>query len=64
MDICDVAPVSPACLPREVAGTLTGVAANSILDALGNSFARAVETVLDATFAAISSATTVDLTAA
>lgn len=64
MDICDVAPLSPACLPGQVAGTLAGAAATTVLDALADSFARAVETVLDATFEAISTATTVDLTAA
>lgn len=62
MDICDVAPLSPACLPAGVAGTLAGAAANSVLDSVGDAFARAVETVLDATFEAISSVSTVDLT--
>lgn len=62
MDICDVAPLSPACLPAGVAGTLAGAAANSVLDSVGDAFARAVETVLDATFEAISSVATVDLT--
>jgi len=63
VDFCDVAPLTPACLPAGVAGTLAGMAATSILDALADSFARAVGTVLDATFTAISTATTVDLTA-
>ncbi len=65
MDICDLGTIAYACMAADAAATaVTDVAAEGILNTLSDNFANAVETVLDAVFEAISSTTTVDLSAA
>lgn len=59
VDLCQIAPLSPAC----VVGRAAGVAGDAVLATLGDGFARAAAAVLDAVFAAIATATTVDVAA-
>lgn len=61
MEICDVAPISPACVAAGAAGTVVGTTADSILDTIGQTFAKGAEAVLAAVFDAIGGATRVDL---
>lgn len=61
MDMCELLPLAPACVAGGATSTLTSIAAASVMDTVGGAFARAVQTVLDAVFDAISTATTVDL---
>ena len=61
MEICDVAPISPACMTAGAAGAVLGGTADTILDSLGQTFAKGAEAVLTAVFDAISGATRVDL---
>ena len=59
VDLCQIAPLSPTC----VVGRAAGVAGDALLATLGDGFARAAAAVLDAVFAAIATATTVDVAA-
>ena len=63
MDMCDLLPVSPACVVSGAVGGVGAFAAGRILDSIGGAFASAAESVMNAVFDAISSTTTVDLTA-
>ena len=57
LDYCDLMPIAPSCL---VEGAM-GAVGSTIFDGIAKAFSGAVEAVLDATFEAISAATTVDL---
>jgi len=59
MEPCDILAFTPGC----VAGHLVGSASSGVLDAIGNAFAGAAESVMNAVFDAIVTTTTVDLTA-
>lgn len=61
MEICDVAPLSAACLAADTAGAVVGSTADSVLDGIGQTFAKAADAVLSAVFQAIGDATKVDL---
>ena len=63
MDMCDVLPLSPACLASDAAAGVGSFAAGGVLDAIGGAFASAAASVMDAVFEAISTTTTVDLSA-
>lgn len=63
MDMCDLLPISPACLASDAVSGVGSFAAGGILDSIGGAFASAAESVMDAVFDAISTTTTVDLTA-
>lgn len=63
MDMCDLLPLSPACVASGAVGGVGAFAAGGILDSIGAAFASAAESVMNAVFDAISSTTTVDLTA-
>ncbi len=63
MDMCDLLPISPACLASDAVGGVGSFAAGGILDSIGAAFASAAESVMNAVFDAISTTTTVDLTA-
>lgn len=63
MDMCDLLPISPACLATDAVGGVGSFAAGGILDSIGAAFASAAESVMNAVFDAISTTTTVDLTA-
>lgn len=63
MDMCDLLPISPACLASDAVSGVGSFAAGGILDSIGSAFASAAESVMDAVFDAISTTTTVDLTA-
>ena len=63
MDMCDLLPLSPACVASDAVGGVGTFAAGGILDSIGGSFASAAETVMNAVFDAVSTTTTVDLTA-
>lgn len=58
--MCDVLPLSPACI-GEVASGVGGIATSGVLDAIGGAFASAAESVMNAVFDAIATTTTVDL---
>jgi hypothetical protein len=61
MEMCDVAPLTPACAAAGAAGAVVGTTADSILDGIGQTFAKGAEAVLTAVFDAIGGATRVDL---
>ena len=61
MEMCDVAPLTPACSAAGAAGAMVGSTADSILDGIGQTFAKGAEAVLTAVFDAIGGATRVDL---
>jgi hypothetical protein len=61
MEMCDVAPLTPACAVAGAAGAVVGTTADSILDGIGQTFAKGAEAVLTAVFDAIGGATRVDL---
>ncbi len=61
MEICDLAPLTPACLTGGAAGAVVGSAAEGVLDSIGQTFAKGAEAVLDAVFEAMGGATRVDL---
>lgn len=61
--MCDLLPISPACLASDAASGVGSFAAGGILDSIGGAFASAAESVMNAVFDAISTTTTVDLTA-
>ena len=63
MDMCDLLPISPACLASDAVSGVGSFAAGGILDSIGGAFASAAESVMNAVFDAISTTTTVDLTA-
>ena len=63
MDMCDLLPISPACLASDAVSGVGSFAAGGILDSIGGAFASAAESVMDAVFDAISTTTTVDLSA-
>lgn len=63
MDMCDLLPISPACLASDAVGGVGSFAAGGILDSIGAAFASAAASVMNAVFDAISTTTTVDLTA-
>lgn len=63
MDMCDLLPISPACLASDAVGGVGSFAAGGILDSIGAAFASAAESVMNAVFDAISTTTTVALTA-
>ncbi len=63
MDMCDLLPLSPACIATGAASQMTGVASDTILDAIATRFADATASVMAATYDAISTTTTVDLSA-
>ena len=63
MDMCDLLPISPACLASDAVSGVGSFAAGGILDSIGGAFASAAERVMNAVFDAISTTTTVDLTA-
>jgi hypothetical protein len=63
MDMCDLLPISPACLAYDAVSGVGSFAAGGILDSIGGAFASAAESVMNAVFDAISTTTTVDLTA-
>ncbi|HMO10203.1 MAG TPA: hypothetical protein PKB06_01565, partial [Actinotalea sp.] len=61
--MCDLLPISPACLASDAVSGVGSFAAGGILDSIGGAFASAAESVMNAVFDAISTTTTVDLTA-
>src|SRR3954452_3503 len=61
MELCDVAPLTPACAVAGIPGAIVGGTADSILDGIGQAFAKAAEAVLEAVFQTIAHATQVDL---
>ena len=61
MELCDVAPLTPACAVAGVPGAIVGGTADTILDGIGQTFAKAAEAVLEAVFQTIARATQVDL---
>lgn len=61
--MCDLMPVTPACLATGAAGQITGVASDTIIDAVATRFVDATRSVMDATYEAISKTTMVDLSA-
>ena len=63
MDMCDLLPLSPACVASGAVGGVGAFATGGILDSIGGAFASAAETVMNAVFDAVSATTTVDLTA-
>src|SRR5665647_3148825 len=63
MDMCDLLPLSPACVVSGAVGGVGAFATGGILDSIGGAFASAAETVMNAVFDAVSTTTTVDLTA-
>jgi hypothetical protein len=63
MDMCDLLPISPACLASDAVSGVGSFAAGEILDSIGGAFASAAESVMNAVFDAISTTTSVDLTA-
>lgn len=65
-DICDVPipSIQAGCAVANTAGNIAGSAADSWLSSLGDAFAHAASTVLDAVFGAITSTSTIDLSAA
>ncbi len=63
MDMCDLLPISPACLASDAVSGVGSFAAGGILDSIGGAFASAAESVMNAVFDAISTTTTVDLSA-
>src|SRR5829696_5036841 len=63
MDMCDLLPLSPACLAVDGASQLTGVAGDTLLNAVATRFAEATRSVMEATYEAIATTTTVDLSA-
>jgi len=63
MDMCDLLPLSPACVASGAVGGVGAFATGGILDSIGGAFASAAETVMNAVFDAVSTTTTVDLTA-
>ncbi|GEN80232.1 hypothetical protein [Actinotalea fermentans] len=63
MDMCDLLPISPACLASDAVSGVGSFAAGGILDSIGGAFASAAESVINAVFDAISTTTTVDLSA-
>lgn len=63
MDMCDLLPLSPACVASGAVGGVGAFATGGILDSIGGAFASAAETVMNAVFDAVSTTTAVDLTA-
>lgn len=63
MDMCDLLPLSTACLATDALGGVGTFAAGGLLESVGVAFANAAESVMNATFDAVSTTTTVDLTA-
>ena len=65
MDICDVPvpPIQAGCVIANGAQNVAGAAVDNWLNAMGDAFARAAATVLDAVFSTITTTTTVDLSA-
>ena len=63
MDMCDLLPLSPACVASSAAGGVGSFATGGIVDSIGGAFAAAAEAVMNAVFDAVSTTTTVDLTA-
>lgn len=62
-DMCDLMPLSPACVAQDAVLNLGGVAAGGVFGAIGDAFAQAAASVMDAVFEAISTTTSVDLSA-
>ena len=60
MDVCELAPFSPTCLATSAA---SGAATGGALTSIGDAFAKAAASVMDAVFEAITTTTTVDLSA-
>ncbi len=66
IDFCDlpIPPVTAGCAITDGAPNLAGWAAGNVLTAMGDAFAHAAETILNAVFSTITATTTVDLSAA
>jgi len=61
MDVCEIAPFSPTCLATSAASGAVTLATGGALTSIGDAFAAAASSVMDAVFEAITSTTTVDL---
>jgi type IV secretion system protein TrbL len=64
MDMCSVLPLSPACVAVGAASQLSGIASDTLLNAMADRFAQATRSVMDAVYEAIATTSTVDLHAA